>query len=109
MSICGTAPLRDGYLIDDGTMKPLAITFATAKKLSGLGLTTLWGLAKKKRIETVRVNRRTLILFPSLERLLAPEPAEAAAPQRRPGRPRKNTTRQSRHERRCSRHGAIRM
>lgn len=91
MSICSTAVSHDGYLVD-GTMKPLAVTFATAKKLSGLGLTTLWGLAKTKRIETVHVGRRTLISFSSLERLLTPEPTEAAVSQaallrRRRGRP----------------------
>jgi hypothetical protein len=53
-----------------------------------LGLTTLWKLAKEKRIEVVRVDRRTLITFRSLEKLLLPGPSPMDAPRRR-GRPRK--------------------
>ena len=78
MSICSTAISHEDFRID-GTMKPIAVTFASAKKLSGLGLTTLWGLAKEKRIETVRVGRRTLITFRSLEALLLP--SHTSAPQ----------------------------
>jgi hypothetical protein len=69
--------------------KPLSVTVATAKKLSGLGNTTLWGLIKKQRLETVHVGRRTLITFRSLEALLAP--SSTSQPQtRRRGRPRKD-------------------
>jgi hypothetical protein len=61
---------------------PLAVTFPAARRLSGLGLTTLWRLAREHRIETVRVGRRTLITYRSLARLLLPESADP--PQRRP-------------------------
>jgi hypothetical protein len=65
---------------------PLAVTFSMAKKITGLGLTTLWKLGKEQRIELVRVGRRTLITFRSLQALLTPE----GNPQpRRRGRPRK--------------------
>jgi hypothetical protein len=53
--------------------KPITVTFQAAKKISGLGLTSLWSLAKEKKIETVHVGRRTLIVYASLERLLSPE------------------------------------
>src|SRR5262249_47189209 len=53
-------------------LEPLAVTFPTGKKISGLGLTTLWKLGKEGRIELVRVNRRTLITFRSLKALLTP-------------------------------------
>ena len=56
-------------------LKPLAVSFQTARHLSGLGLTTLWALAKAKRIELVRVGRRTLITYASLEKLLSREAA----------------------------------
>ena len=69
-------------------LAPLAVTFPTAKKVSGLGLTSLWKLAKGKRIEIVRIGRRTLITYRSLERLLLPEQTETPQPRRR-GRPRK--------------------
>jgi hypothetical protein len=54
---------------------PLTVTFKTAKKLSGLGLTKLWELAKQGRIELVYVDGRTLISFPSLQALLTPRAA----------------------------------
>jgi len=68
--------------------KPLTVTVGTAKKLSGLGNTTLWRLIKERQLETVHVGRRTLITFRSLEALLAPR----SQPQtrRRRGRPRKH-------------------
>jgi excisionase family DNA binding protein len=52
--------------------KPITVTVATAKKLSGLGDTTLWALIKEGKLEPVRIGRRTLVTFSSLEALLAP-------------------------------------
>lgn len=72
--------------------KPLSVTLATAKKLSGLGNTTLWGLIKNQTLETVHVGRRRLITFASLERLLTPSSTPQAQPRRR-GRPRKDVAR----------------
>jgi hypothetical protein len=57
--------------------KPVTITISTAKKLSGLGHTTIWKLIKEKRLVTVHVGRRTLILFASLEALLNPSQSDA--------------------------------
>ena len=68
--------------------KPLTVTVATARKLSGLGNTTLWGLIKDRTLETVHVGRRTLITFRSLEALLAPR--SQPQPRRGRGRPRKH-------------------
>jgi len=53
-------------------LKPLTVTVTTAKKISGLGSTTIWSLIKEAKLETVRVGRRTLVTFRSLEALLAP-------------------------------------
>ena len=64
MSIANTG------LSDVERPKPLTVTVATAKQLSGLGTTTIWSLIKDERLETVRVGRRTLIKFASLEALL---------------------------------------
>lgn len=55
--------------------KPLTVSFQAARQLSGLGMTTLWALAKGKRIELVRIGRRTLITYASLEKLLSREAA----------------------------------
>ena len=76
----------------ESELTPLAVTFRTAKKLSGLGLTKLWGLAKQGRIQLVYVDRRTLISFPSLQAMLTPQAASGpqfSHPRRRRGRPRK--------------------
>jgi len=50
--------------------KPLTVTVRTAKKLSGLGNTTLWGLIKNQKLKTVQIGRRRLVVYSSLERLL---------------------------------------
>ncbi len=55
--------------------KPITVSFQTARQLSGLGLTTLWALAKANRIVLVRIGRRTLITYASLEKLLSREAA----------------------------------
>jgi len=69
---------------------PLTVTFQTAKKLSGLGLTKLWGLAKEDRIKLVRIDGRTLIWFPSLQALLTPPAASnPQLPRPRRSRPHK--------------------
>jgi hypothetical protein len=70
MSIFSTGISRDER--SGGAMKPLAPT-------------KIWQLIKEGRLEVVRVDRRTLVKFASLERLLD---AATHAPRRR-GRPRK--------------------
>ena len=76
-------------LSDDEGAKPLTITVATAKRLSGLGNTTIWALIKDQTLETVHVGRRTLITFRSLEALLTPCLTSQPRPHRQRGRPRK--------------------
>jgi len=60
------------------TLKPLTVTVATARRISGLGNTTLWALIKDRRLQTVRIGRRTLISYRSLEILLQPDPGTEA-------------------------------
>jgi hypothetical protein len=55
--------------------KPLTVTIATARRLSGLGYTKLWQLIKDRKLETVSVGRRRLVVYASLERLLSPKAA----------------------------------
>jgi hypothetical protein len=52
-------------------LQPLTVTVATAKRLSGLGHTTIWDLIKCQSLEVVRVRRRTLIVYRSLQDLLS--------------------------------------
>jgi hypothetical protein len=79
------------HVTENDITRPLAVTFATARQLSGLGLTSLWRLARERRVETVRIGRRTLITYRSLARLLLPEAGDTPYPSRR-GRPPKTTT-----------------
>jgi hypothetical protein len=70
--------------------EPLCVTFKVAGQITSLSQTTLWKLAKQKRIRLVYPpgTRRTLIWYPSLKELLWPDPTEKSQPRRR-GRPRK--------------------
>jgi excisionase family DNA binding protein len=61
-------------------LKPLTVTVATARKISGLGNTTVYALIKDRKLEVVHVGRRTLITFRSLEALLAPSAPPAVPP-----------------------------
>ena len=62
---------------------PLTVTVATARKISGLGNTTIYALIKARKLKTVHVGRRTLITFRSLEALLAPPAFAPGAPPRK--------------------------
>jgi hypothetical protein len=55
--------------------EPLTVTFKVASRITGLGNTTLWGLAKRGLIKVIRPpgTRRTLIYYPSIKELLSPE------------------------------------
>jgi excisionase family DNA binding protein len=64
--------------------KPLAVTVPTACRLIGVGNTKMWELIKLGRVKTTRVGRRRLVLYSSLEALIAPD---AGAASWRSGRP----------------------
>jgi excisionase family DNA binding protein len=68
---------------------PLTVTIPIARRLSGLGNTTLWKLIGDGTLATVRVGRRRLISYESLQRLLTPSDRVATQAPRRRGRPRK--------------------
>jgi hypothetical protein len=57
-------------------IRPLAVPVKVACKLMGVGNTTMWGLIKAGRVRTVSIGRRRLVVYGSLELLLADE-AEA--------------------------------
>jgi hypothetical protein len=71
--------------------KPLTVTVAMARDISGLGNTTLWALIKSGRLESTCVGRRRLIVYCSLEKLLSPAPSDSSPQRRRRGRPPKAT------------------
>ena len=58
---------------DNVSTTPLSVTIKVACKLVGIGNTTMWNLIKTGRVKTVKIGRRRLIIFSSLESLLAAE------------------------------------
>jgi excisionase family DNA binding protein len=52
-------------------VRPLAVPVKTACKLVGVGNTTMWALIKAGRVKTVSIGRRRLVIYSSLESLLA--------------------------------------
>jgi hypothetical protein len=71
----------------DRSSTPLTVTIKTACTLSGIGQTKMFQFIKEGRLEVIRLDGRTLISFPSLQRLLTPS-SEKPAPRKR-GRPAK--------------------
>ena len=63
--------------------RPLTISVATFRKLSGLGNTAVYKLIAEGALEATLVGRKRLISYSSAERLLLPASAK------RRGRPRK--------------------
>jgi excisionase family DNA binding protein len=52
-------------------MKPVTVTVENALRLSGLGRTKLYELMNQGRLKTVKIGRRRLVVFASLEALVA--------------------------------------
>jgi hypothetical protein len=71
-------------------LEPLAISFQVSEKVSGLGRTSLWKAGKEGRIRLIHPPgmRQTLIDYPSLKKLLSPDPIDTPQPRPR-GRTRK--------------------
>jgi hypothetical protein len=91
MGIPSTGLSRDERSTGGG-LKPLTLTVKQACALSGLGATKMWQLMGERRLDVVRLDGRTLITYPSFERLFSPDPTAQPAPRptpRKRGRPRK--------------------
>jgi hypothetical protein len=63
--------------------KPLTVTVAMARELSGLGNTTIWALIKAGRLESTTIGTRRLVIYRSLEELLSPSSAVPSPQSRR--------------------------
>jgi excisionase family DNA binding protein len=68
-------------------VNPITVTIQTARKITGLGNTTIWSLIKDRKLETVCVGRRRLIVYRSLEQLLSPTQPDPSPQQQPRGRP----------------------
>ena len=64
---CAEAQNSTGYILE----KPLTVTVKRTCKLLGLGNTTIWDLIGQNKLKTIRVGRRRLVLYSSIESLLA--------------------------------------
>jgi hypothetical protein len=61
-------------------MSRITCTVRAALETSGLGRTKLYELMDDGRLESVKIDGRRLIVWASLEKLLAPEPTPGPAP-----------------------------
>ena len=52
-------------------IEPITTTIPKAREITGLGNTTIYKLIGEGRLKTVKVGRRTLIVFSSLKALTA--------------------------------------
>jgi hypothetical protein len=78
MSICSTglsdheAPRSGGKgasIHDPG--KPLTVSVKRARELLDISHTTVWGLISEKRLDTVKLGSKRLVIFASIEQLIA--------------------------------------
>ena len=73
MSITSTGLSRDERSVAAGGLKPLTLTVKATCLMTGLGQTKVWELIRDGRLEVARVDGRTLVKYPSVERLLSPD------------------------------------
>lgn len=64
--------------LSDCEGKPLTVSVKATCKLVRIGNTTMWGLIKAGRVKTVRIGRRRLVVYSSLETLLVSEAGAAS-------------------------------
>jgi excisionase family DNA binding protein len=60
------------------TLLPLAVSIREACRLSGLGRTKIYELISDGRLTPVKIDRRTLIPFDDLAKLVSPDRSAAA-------------------------------
>jgi hypothetical protein len=56
-----TAPPPPGSA--GGDLRPISVTISTTRKITGLGNTTVWKLIAEKKLETVTIGRRRLVIY----------------------------------------------
>ncbi len=58
-----------------GSLKPLAVTVRQACEAIGVGRSALYELIKAGRVKTIKIGRRRLLIYASLEALVEAEAA----------------------------------
>jgi excisionase family DNA binding protein len=59
---------------DAAPLRPLAVSVKTARQLLDIGNSKMWELISEGRVQTVKLGRKRLVLYNSLEALLNPSP-----------------------------------
>lgn len=54
----------------NAALKPLTVNHPTAQRLLGVGNTKYWELVKDGQVEVVKIGRRSMAKYASLERLV---------------------------------------
>jgi excisionase family DNA binding protein len=59
-------------------LEPLTVTVQEARRLTGLGNTTIYKLIGQGKLRTTKIGARTLVIYPSLKSLLESAPAASS-------------------------------
>jgi excisionase family DNA binding protein len=54
-------------------LEPLLVDISEGCRLTGLGTTTIYKLIAERKLDKVKVGRRTLLVYESLKRLATPD------------------------------------
>ena len=57
------------------SQKPITVTIQTARRITGLGNTTIYELIKQRKLKTVAIGRRRLVIYSSIEELMGSQAA----------------------------------
>jgi hypothetical protein len=71
MSICSTDNSRHTLSVE-GQVKPLAVSIKRACEILDIGHTKMWELIGAKRVKTISIGRKRLVIYSSLEALVTP-------------------------------------
>jgi hypothetical protein len=77
MTHTSVAAFRDGYHANKyfDISDRLLVTIKETKRVTSLGHTTVFALIKAKKLETVKIGRRTLVTWASIVALAQPMPS----------------------------------
>ncbi len=59
-------------------LEPLTVTVQEARRLTGLGNTTIYKLIGQGKLRVTKIGARTLVIYPSLKSLLENAPAASS-------------------------------
>jgi excisionase family DNA binding protein len=53
-----------------GGLKPITVTVPVTREITGLGNTTVWALIRDGKLRTIKIGKRRLVIYQSIEELL---------------------------------------